>query len=259
MDCNKEANRMYSANFEENGLKAFLRETSNSDGRAISIPLVSISEAIGQNPISVARKIIQDRICFETKGGDIFRVFITEGDGQERLPRLPKQKRQDQDYVSALNVRAAKTSVETEQNTRGFSEARKKVRAMLDVLGRYNTRGRLSPPIRKAVTRSLLRERSITLVQFTCPVINPYKFSSENPEEFIRLSPTESNLFPNLPRLVSLFRSLDKTGTKTKLRLVLGDDDEERYMSDGVIIPSLNKDKFNSRILEYVGLVAQHW
>lgn len=104
---------------------------------------------------------------------------------------------------------------------------------ILEVLNKYNRLpdSVISTEGQTHLQRSLDQEGLVEFGIFTCPPINARLLLSNNPEEYILTDPTKNNLEKsgNIQLVNKFFRGLSNIGISARLRVIIGDTDEEDY------------------------------
>ncbi len=237
----------------EAGLKYLVRSTNELD-----LPIGLVADIIGQNPIAVARKVVNNKVSFENMSGDLVRLFASVDGFQGRITYLDKQKLKSPDYLDPIRIKVIKTTAEREERVARISDIRKMVKAAIKVMNSYDaTRRGVSKACAMVATKAMVNDGYLTFVQFTCPVLAPEFLGSERPEEFISLRPEKSNMYTNLPRLRTFYRAMSDAGVKAKLKVIFADDDEQRYMGMGVKLPKFNKTRLEQRVGKYTVMLRQ--
>lgn len=89
-----------------------------------------------------------------------------------------------------------------------------------------------SREVKLAIDGALKEDGVVEFMQFTCPPINGRLLSPSGSEEYILTDPTGSNLEADGKgtRLSKVVDAVQQTGLSTRLRLIVGDNDEPDYM-----------------------------
>lgn len=104
---------------------------------------------------------------------------------------------------------------------------------ILEVLDKYNRLpdSVISTEGQARLQRSLEQEGLVEFGIFTCPPINARLLLSNSPEEYILTDPARNNLEKSgsIQLVNKLFRGLSTIGINARLRVIIGDTDEEDY------------------------------
>lgn len=108
--------------------------------------------------------------------------------------------------------------------------------------------------VKESIDRAFTTDGVVELMQFTCPPINGRLLSPTGSEDYILTDPTGSNLEAdgNATRLGNLIDAIQKAGFSTRLRLIIGDQDEPDYMFPVLGEPAnYNSDRADDRKSDY--------
>lgn len=104
---------------------------------------------------------------------------------------------------------------------------------ILEVLDKYNRLpdSVISTEGQARLQRSLEQEGLVEFGVFTCPPINARLLLSNNPEEYVLTDPAKNNLEKSgsIQLVNKLFRGLSTIGINARLRVIIGDTDEDDY------------------------------
>lgn len=116
-----------------------------------------------------------------------------------------------------------------------------RIKTLENITTKFNTADEaVDPLVVQKMGEALDTSGFLNLMQFTCPVINPAAFVTEQPEAYLLASPRGNNFEKSLPRLKKLIQAFMQAGIQSQLDIVIGDTDEEDYIFPVVKSTDLN-------------------